>query len=843
MPEKKKTKKQSKNKTQNLKQVQGKEKKVLPSNEVVSFSDLANKYQKKLDHLLGIESTVTEVDEVLDDYVEDVERLFVLDQDNQKHRFINLAKKKVASPYVLDLSKVKDSQAVDLEKAAKIYDQLEARKKDLRAKSKEIQSVKVIEAKKIKVKNKKGRIASVSNKAPKIPRAKSFRKKMSRENLDDQKIQFSYWRYWWFRNSRYLSFYVKGLFFLLLLMFSLVVFLLSNMRYINDALSYGEQAIYTLDNVKSDLLKQDWAVVEKKIAFSTRSFLLAQGKLQQVNPLMEWALHLSPYVGAKYRSIKNLLNGSVSLGLASMKLVAALDENFVKGSEVELSQQLDSFLGDLVPVRYLFKEANNYLQKIDVKYFPVAYGDNLLMVKNVLPKILEVNDSVLNYRGDILDLLGHEYPRRYLLLFQNNKEIRPTGGFMGSLAFVDVAGAAIEKVEVPGGGPYDYQGGLRDYLMAPVPLQLLNARWFLQDSNWFTDYPTSAKKTLWFLEKSGGPSADGVVSINFSVLEDIMSIVGPIRLPNYSLTLTANNLWIELQKEVEVNYDREENKPKAIISDLLFALEDRLLNGSASLKQQALQVLLSNLWQKNVLAYSKNEHVQGFLESYNLAGKIIDTDNDYLMLVNSNVGGSKTDAVIEQTIDHQLLIEEDGSLVATVEISRKHNGVPGNIFTGNPNINYMQLYVPEGSELLAAYGFEKPAAYNFKKTEDYYTVDEDLADLYADMRVDEFSKTNIHTEFGKTVFSNWTMTDVGGESVVTFMYRLPFNLKDLEKVDGYYRYDLYMQKQSGMENTKVSHSFVWPNDLQVKWSSPEILNNLYTYDLFSDNEFTLLLKD
>ena len=836
MPEKKsKEKKESKNKIE--------KRKVLPSDEVVTFSDLAKKYQKKLDSLLGVESTIAEVNDVLDDYVEDVERLFVVDQENGGHKIIKLNKKKKISPYVLDLSKVKDSQAVDLEKAARLYDKFENHKKELRAKSKVIKGVKVIEAKQRKRKKKKGKIISIAVDQKKKQKAKLRPRKSRRKDVGDQKVQFSYWRYWWYRNSRYIAFYVKGLAFLLILLFSLVVFLWSNMRYINDALTYGEQAVFTLEDIKTDLINQDWDVVERKLAFSTRSFLVAQGKLQQVNPLMEWALHLSPYVGSKYRSIKKLLNGSVSLGLASMNLVNVIDKNFVISGEVDLSEKVADFLNDLIPVQLLFKQANTYFETIDVKYFPVAYGDSLLELQKILPKVIDLNEYLVNYRNDILDLLGHKYPRRYLFLFQNNKEIRPTGGFLGSLAFVDVAGGAIENIEVPGGGPYDFQGSLKKHLIAPVPLQLINPRWLLQDSNWFSDYPTAAKKVLWFLEESAGPSADGVIAINFSVLEDLLKVVGPIKLDNFELTLTVNNLWIELQKRVELEYDKEENKPKAIISDLLFELEDRLMTASASVKQKVLQVFLANLWQKNILAYSKNDNVQSLLESYNLAGNIVQREGDYLMLVNANVGGSKTDAVIDQVIDHQVLVKEDGSLVATVEVTRKHNGEEGNLFTGNPNVNYMQLYVPKGSELIAAYGFSQPAKASFKNVADYYEVDKDLAGLYSNMKVDDFSKTNIHDEFGKTVFSNWVITDIGEKSSVTFMYQLPFTINDLEKIDNYYQYDLYMQKQPGMENTKVRHSFVFDKDLKIKWSSPQIQNNLYSYDFFGDKDFTLLLKD
>jgi len=817
-----------------------KQSKIYKSQEVLTFDALAKKYQRKLDLLLNKKDPEKAVDNILDDYNEDVEKLFLIDEDNLDHKILNLRKNQKVSPYFLDLSKVKEKQDINLEKAEKVKKKILQKQKEIK-----LQAIKKIKtAKKLKHK-KKYKKAELRNIDGSLKRYKKKKKKndfyISEEDLDSQIIKFSFWRYFWYRNSKYLANSLKGFVLLIIILFSIAIFAWTNMIKVNDALDLGTNAIYSLDNIKEDILAKDWKSVETKLQESTRYFILAQGKLQQVSPVMKVAFNLSPYVGKKFRSIENLLNGAVSLGLAGSSLLSDMQDILKKDNTFDI--KLKEFISHLAVTNLLLTQGNNYLQEIDVKYFPQEYGNNILEMQKVLPYLLEMNKYVLEYKNDILDLLGHKHSRRYLVLFQNNKELRPTGGFMGSMALVDIDRAAIKNIEIPGGGLYDYQGGLNKQLIAPKPLQLLNSRWYFQDSNWFSDFPAAADKISWFLENSAGPSVDGVITINFSVLEDLINFFGPIKLEDYGKTLDSNNLWIELQKSVEIEYDLEANKPKAIIADLFDILLEKIISSSDQEKLKLAQIVLKNLWQKEILLYSKNENIEKLINLYNFGGQISQTEGDYLMLVNANVGGAKTDAVIKQNIDHQVLVKEDGSLIVTVNIKRKHTGTEENLFTAYPNISFMQLYVPEGSKLITANGFSDISDLKFKKVEDYYQADEDLVNLYKNQKNSKFSNTDIHNEFGKTVFSNWAITYLGEESDLTFMYKLPFTMADLQREDGFYQYNLNVQKQSGDLNTEIEHSFVLNPRYQIKWAVPQGKNAHYDFKLSHDYDINLLIED
>ena len=106
-------------------------------------------------------------------------------------------------------------------------------------------------------------------------------------------------------------------------------------------------------------------------------------------------------------------------------------------------------------------------------------------------------------------LIGQDQKRTYLVLLQNNNELRPTGGFIGSFAFLTFDKGKFVDFEVQ--DVYWADGQLKGHVEPPSELKkyLGEANWYLRDSNWDPDFPTSAVKAQWFLEKETGRVVDG----------------------------------------------------------------------------------------------------------------------------------------------------------------------------------------------------------------------------------------------------------------------------------------------------------------------------------------------
>ncbi|MCG2694238.1 DUF4012 domain-containing protein [Candidatus Parcubacteria bacterium] len=458
--------------------------------------------------------------------------------------------------------------------------------------------------------------------------------------------------------------------------------------------------------------------------------------------------------------------------------------------------------------------ANKILENLDNDY-------SILPIDiNPLKKILIGGTKALlvfqDFSNTLLDILGDKSFKRYLVVFQNNNEIRPTGGFIGSFAIIDIDQGEIKKIEIPGGGSYDIQGQLRELVISPEPFHLINSAWQFQDSNWFPDFPASARKMMWFYEKSGGSSVDGVVAINASLMEELLGVIGPVEMPEYGKTMTAENFVDETQQLVEFEYDKEENKPKQVIADMAPKVLENLLSMDAGQLSLFSEVMHKAILDKDVMVYSKNVDTEEKLESFGLSGKLRDISDytDYLMVIDTNIAGQKTDGKIEKEITHISEIQDDGSIVDTVKIVRRHTGVKGAVFSGVRNVNYLRLYVPLGSTLLSAEGFKAPPAELFESPIDGYVPDKDLQEIQGVVYVDPETGTRINNEFGRTVFGNWIMVDPGQEVTLTLKYQLPNKIinqpvssymdsikQSLNLNNNFFGYKMLIEKQSGAKNT------------------------------------------
>jgi hypothetical protein len=474
--------------------------------------------------------------------------------------------------------------------------------------------------------------------------------------------------------------------------------------------------------------------------------------------------------------------------------------------------------------------------------------------------------------GDKLkEVLGLSRDKRYLLVFQNNAEMRASGGFLGSYALVDLRAGKIRNLEVPGGGSYDTEAGMRNFrVVAPEPLWLVNPLWHFWDANWWPDWPTTAKNLMWFYEHSDGPSVDGVIGLTPTVVEGLLEITGPIDLSQeYGLVIDADNFWTTVQTVVEqknlvqtnpeavaglratsapvtvslplqqglaVNSD---NKPKKIIGDLMAKILETL---PAKLsKDNLLKIIMlfeKNMSEKQILFYFTDPDLQAEMVDRNFAGEMRTADRDYLMVVNTNIAGQKSDRLMEESISHDSQIAADGSIINTVTITRTHAGVKNEALTGVRNVDWLRVYVPGGSELLSASGFIAPDAEYFDEQPEPSWTRSPLLDNERAAKIDPISQTKIYAEQDKTVFANWVMVDPGETAVITLKYRLPFNFLETPRDDSWLArvnrwlnsaqadlvpYSLLVQKQPGAKASQFTSRLSLPVGFRIFWRHPDDL--------------------
>lgn len=368
----------------------------------------------------------------------------------------------------------------------------------------------------------------------------------------------------------------------------------------------------------------------------------------------------------------------------------------------------------------------------------------------------------------ILNTDGKE--RTLLVLFQNNLEIRPGGGFIGAFAIVKIRDGKISSLETHDLSNFD--GRIPNTVATPYPmLETLKVKaWKLRDSNFSPDFAVNASKAKEFYYMGQGQEQfDGVIGITANVLTSILEITGPVSVEGYPGTYDSNNAILSLEYQVEKAFEEQgidRGERKNVMSDLAKEIEKRVFSFSIAQKIQLAKVLLNDLNQKDIQLNFENENLQKIASEAQWTGSVDGQwSKDYLMTSDANLGAFKSDYYVKRSIDYTVDLSKDVP-TAKLKITYEHTAKQKDWMTRDYT-DYLRVYVPEGSWL----------------------VDQK-----------NFDNTKFGTEFGKKYFGSIVRVPIGSTKTVEINYTLPASVKT--------GYDLKIQKQAGLNNIPVTFHLI-----------------------------------
>jgi len=567
----------------------------------------------------------------------------------------------------------------------------------------------------------------------------------------------------------------------------------------------GVQGFYSIMDAKSNIENQNFKTACSNFQKAAAIFKKAEN---QISPAENLFAKIPDLFGNSLPSSGiHLIKTGKHISNAGLKISQAFLPLFEKNGFILDTKILDALLSaDKLVGEALneIKAANKEAKQIDENALSKNAREYGKQLKDTLPKIQNILGKSAQYLSNTLELIGNNNPKKYLLIFQNNSELRATGGFIGSFAVIDVYKGNITNIKVD--GIYNPAGQLLEKVVPPLPFKKVTDKWNIFDANYFANFPTSAKKVAWFYEKTGGPTVDGVIAFTPKVLEDLLQILGHVKLNQYGITIEPQNFVDAVQVETEQNFDKAANQPKKIIGDLAQILIKKILSSNQRDWESLLQIFKDNLNKKNILIYFSDIRDQRMIEEERWSGEVLPSRQDYLQIVHTNINGYKTDRKIQEKINHKISIDNNGNITDTVKITKKHNG--GNSqydWYNRQNGDFLRAYVPLGSKFISAKGFSTEK--NYSKTKDFsdFTKDPDVENIENNMQRNDKSGVFIFEESGKTVFGGWMYTNPGEISSVELTYRLPFKILKNET-----NYDVLYQKQSGhpgvLLTTELSNS-------------------------------------
>ena len=554
--------------------------------------------------------------------------------------------------------------------------------------------------------------------------------------------------------------------------------------------------------------------LEKALQYAQKSgheFLKAKETIDGINPILLMALKGAPGIGKKARSADYAVQAGLNISESAQltfHTIGAL--TFMQSSDTpDAMKALSLSNTTLQSITPRLSNARALFDTIDSRALPSEYSELFNQAHTQLIGIEQTARLLSRMAQALSDSLGNSTVKRYLVLFKNNAELRATGGFLGSFALLDVVGGQIKHVEIPPGGPYDLRGSFHERLNPPEPLRLVASEWQFQDANWWADFPTSAKKILWFYTKSGGPTVDGVIAINASLIPRILSLTGPITLDAYGKTFASDTVLPELQKAVEIEYDKTANTPKQIIADFFPRFLTALSNPAITTSPKFIALMLDAFDRKDIQIYFRNGEYQKLATELNITGEIKKHSGDHSMIVSSNIGGGKSDSVLSTDVKHAVSINEDGGIDVRIAFRRTHVGSVGEQFTGMQHNDYVRIYAPLGSRLIDAQGFSELPPNVQKPLLPNHTDDADVRALHTNalhlgsVAIDQWD------EGTTTVFAGWVFTKPSTESSFALHYQLQGRMRD--------EYSLLVQHQSGSTIHAYSVEFTVPKDMPISW--------------------------
>ena len=479
-----------------------------------------------------------------------------------------------------------------------------------------------------------------------------------------------------------------------------------------------------------------------------------------------------------------------------------------------LTQSVEGLLPYIDSLDQKITDIDNALNTIDINRYPSEYkGITIHQTFNQGKELLATARQLITNGKPILSktswLLGKDKPRNYLVIFQNDGELRPSGGFWTAYATIKIDKGKV----IPGTASniYDLDDKLASTTPSPriIKAYHINVPYLnLRDSNLSPDFPTDAQIFLDDYYKAMGKKDqfDAVIAIDTNILVDMVNVLGKLDTRVGTFTTAPDkrcNGCPQIIYEMEWISGRPRNYIEKNRKDFLAPLMQALLANAMGSEKSKIpllgQAFFNNVFEKHILFYFPDTQMQQAAEQINIAGQITPTNNtvDYFHLNDANFASAKSNIFIRQKIKHEITVK-NSQVEHKVSVTYT-NPAPGsncNLEKGDLCLNaptyrdMFRFYVSPGSKMVKMTGSEvEPVQYD---------------------------------ELGKSVFEGF----YGNKYPLYAQSSSKTSIDYISSVPASKNYTLLLQKQPGTKpidyelwvNGQQQEKFTWTGDKTIKLS-------------------------
>ncbi len=251
----------------------------------------------------------------------------------------------------------------------------------------------------------------------------------------------------------------------------------------------------------------------------------------------------------------------------------------------------------------------------------------------------------------------------FLVLFQNDLELRPTGGYIGSYGILEIKNFEFNSIQVFDTVNLDSSSNFGETSPPAIQEYLKVVKLQMRDSNWDPNFEKSAAKALYFYKNESGDNRDfdGVVGINTKILEELVELLQPfVPIKAGGKNFSFENIVLEIEKEVEINY-LERNLPRSERKEILNVLANYIIKNLDQLTKEGrikedilFELLYTNLKRKNILLFFSQPELERKFEFLKLAYNYgVESEGDYNFgIIDANMNSLKSNFFVKRASEY-----------------------------------------------------------------------------------------------------------------------------------------------------------------------------------------------
>jgi len=409
---------------------------------------------------------------------------------------------------------------------------------------------------------------------------------------------------------------------------------------------------------------------------------------------------------------------------------------------------------------YRISLASEIVTNLNTTVFPKVLQDKIVKFKEIISQINEGTKSFKEINSFLPDLLGVDERKRYLILFQNEGEIRSTGGWLTSYGIIGIEGGQIRELFVD--DIYNADGTLKIQNKRFTPPRSMSSAleitdWPFSLVNWYPDLSDTLTEAEPFIHELGkGSSLEGIITIDVSFVEELLKRWGGIEVPGETELVTSDNLNSKIFQMHE-EFVPGSTQKTTFLANLANEIVKKLLSMNVADLMGMADIFEKTLNEKHLQATFKNKDAYNFFSSKDWANSMSNKYNDAPIAIDWNWGGNKANLYLDKNYSLAINIKDENTVDFIYSITTENSSTK-NTYPEGDYINYQRIYIPPQAKVLRINGIED----------------------------NEYS---VYRESGFKVIGGWFNTPIKSINTLDITYRI-------EREDGDTNFPIIIQEQN-----------------------------------------------